>query len=109
MEELGHLGPLWLVCSTVCKLQEQLGPFWPDSNGAKGGQPVGPPEPTFYQKPQGPKRPEFPIIDHSTQDTNHGLWNAPEAPSHFQEGGFPSTSGKSLAQLKWIQACRNHV
>ncbi|MBW0545864.1 hypothetical protein O181_085579 [Austropuccinia psidii MF-1] len=83
----------------VCGTWDQLGAFWPNSNETNGGSPVGPPEPVFGQKlkrpkmtknsqnlelAQGPKTFNLAISGHSTQDSNHGLWEAPEALSHFQ-------------------------
>ncbi|MBW0558536.1 hypothetical protein O181_098251 [Austropuccinia psidii MF-1] len=101
----------------VLQSGDPLGPFWPNSNGAKKrtrGQPVGPPQVVFCQiprrpknghKPQGttfwPKDPResiWPYWPYSlkTSTMASGSHHGPQSPS---QRGFHSRSRKALTQV----------
>ncbi|MBW0536527.1 hypothetical protein O181_076242 [Austropuccinia psidii MF-1] len=94
----------FVVCgaqAAACGLWDQLGPFITipmRPKRAKGGSPVGPPEPVFGQKlkrpknlrlAQGPKTLNLDINGHIPQYSSHGLCQSTEDHSHHQQEVSP--------------------
>ncbi|MBW0500140.1 hypothetical protein O181_039855 [Austropuccinia psidii MF-1] len=126
MEDLGNLGPLWPLQPTDHRWWDQLGPFWPTSNEAKGGRPVdsipGGSQATSWptgayfwpktqetqnaQKYQGPKTPKSAISDQGPKIPTmpSGKHQRPPATfnkgvsSQVQQNPFPTSMDPSLQE-----------
>ncbi|MBW0547479.1 hypothetical protein O181_087194 [Austropuccinia psidii MF-1] len=60
------------------------------------------------KSPGDPKNLKLAIIDHSTQDCNHDLWESQRPPFTFIKG-FPLKISETPGPTQWIQAFRNQV